>query len=198
MNIGEWAKKYGLVAAVNAGMYQADGISNVGYMRNFNHVNNGHLNKYQAVLAFNPVDGSPPEVQIIDRQCQDFGSLKDKYSTLVQNIRMISCRQVNVWASQEEMWSIASLGIDTSGNVLFIFSESPYTVHDFIDILLGLPLSIHNAMYLEGGTEAALYLSTGSFTLEKSGSGMLGAPSPAGNPSTRLLPNIIGVVKKRP
>jgi len=33
-------KKYNLVAAINAGMYQQDGLTNVGYMKNYSHLNN--------------------------------------------------------------------------------------------------------------------------------------------------------------
>lgn len=191
-----WCKEHQLIGAVNAGMFQTDLISNVGFMKNFDHLNNAHLNKYNSVLAFNRVDSTVPEVQIIDRVCQDFESLQYKYQTLVQNIRMISCEQENVWEQQAEKWSIVALGMDRSGNVLFIFSRSPYTVHDFINILLELPLSLHNAMYLEGGPEASLYFSHGDVEVDLNGNFETGFSENADIDINWPLPNVIGFVKK--
>ena len=196
LTVREWCEKHQLVAAFNAGMYQKDGVTSVGYMKNFKHINNGRLNRNNALLAFNPVDAGVPEIQIIDRECQDFEKLKGKYHTLVQSIRMVSCEQHNVWNPQTTAWSTLAIGMDKSGQVLLIFSRQPYSVHDFIEILLALPISLYNAMYLEGGPQASLYLSTKNITLEKSGSW-------EGNPDSYNpiqvswpIPNVIGIVKK--
>ncbi len=193
----KWCQKYNLVSAINAGMYQTDGVSNVGYMKNFSHLNNPRIStRYKAVLAFNPADVTVPEVQIIDLTCQDFDRLKDKYQTLIQGIRMVSCRQENVWEKQDKMWSIAACGIDKSGKGLFIFTETPYSVHDFINILLSLPISLYNAMYLEGGPYATLYLSAKEVEFEKIGTYEVGLSEP-GSPKISLpVPNVIGIARK--
>ena len=196
MTVKKWCQKHSLLSAINAGMYQEDGIRNVGYMKNFSHINNPRINPaYKAVLAFNPIEPTLPEIQIIDLQCQDFGRLRDKYQTLVQNIRMISCYQENVWRKQDKRWSIAVFGIDKSGNALFIFTESHYSGYDFANLLLSLPISIHNVMYLEGGQEASLYFSANDIEFER-----IGFPaSPYENdtlPVARSIPNVIGIVKK--
>ncbi len=187
----EWCLKQNLISAINAGMYQEDGLKSVGYMKNFSHVNNPRLSsRHKAVLAFNRTDGTVPEIQIVDLQCQAFEELKPKYQTFVQSIRMVSCLQENVWTKQDQMWSLAVLGMDKNGNVLFIFSEAPSPVYDFINDLLSLPLSLYNAMYLEGGTEASLYLSSNGIELDR-----------VGNNNSRLsvvraIPNVIGITKK--
>ncbi len=196
MTVKKWCQKHSLLSAINAGMYQEDGIKNVGYMKNFSHINNPRLNPaYKAVLAFNPIEPTLPEIQIIDLQCQDFGRLRDKYQTLVQNIRMISCHQENVWSKQDKRWSMAVFGMDKKGNALFLFTESHYSGHDFANLLLSLPISIHNAMYLEGGQEASLYFSANEVEFER-----MGRPaSPYENdtlPVARSIPNVIGIVKK--
>ncbi len=73
MTAKKCCQNHNLISAINAGMYQADGIKNVGYMKNFNHMNNPRLNtRYKALLAFNPVEATLPEIQIIDMKCQDF------------------------------------------------------------------------------------------------------------------------------
>ena len=193
----EWCRKYNLLCAINAGMYQEDGLTNVGYMKNFLHSNNPRLNStYKAVLAFNRTDVSVPEIQIVDLKCQDFERLKLKYQTLVQNIRMISCSQENVWTQQDKRWSLAALGIEKGGNALLFFSESPHSGHDFINMLLSLPVPIFNAMYLEGGPEAGLYLSAKELELEKVGIPWSGLAENSFRLSAQPIPNVIGITKK--
>jgi uncharacterized protein YigE (DUF2233 family) len=196
MTLKEWSEKHGLVAAFNAGMYQEDGITSVGYMKNLRHVNNGRLNKNKAVLAFNPVDAYVPSVQIIDRECQDFEGLKGKYRTLIQSIRMVSCEQQNVWSPQAAAWSTLAIGMDRGGKVLVIFCRHPYSVHDLIEILLSLPLSLYNAMYLEGGPQASLFLSARLVTLEKHGAWEGGSNSHGAFEVSWPIPNVLGIVKK--
>ena len=137
------------------------------------------------------------EIQIVDLKCQEFEKLKSKYQTFVQNIRMISCHQENVWAKQDKRWSLASLGADREGNILFIFSEAPYPVHDINHLLLSLPLSIYNAMYLEGGPWASLYLSAAGVEFEKVGLYGIGLDESAVRPGAHAIPNVIGIVKKK-
>ncbi len=194
--VREWCQKFSLVAAVNSGMYQEDGITSVGYMRNFAHVNNPRLGRDRTVLAFNPTAPDVPEIQIIDRDCQDFNSLRRKYSTFVQSIRMISCGQQNVWNQQAGKWSTVAVGMDGRGNVLFMFGRSPSSVHDFIDVLLSLPLSLTGAMYLEGGPEASLYLNTGTATLERYGTWEANFQNDNSLQIPLPIPNVIGIVKK--
>ncbi len=190
----EWALKYQMLAAVNAGMFQENGLTSVGFMKNFGHVNNPRLSKANTILAFNPVGENLPDIQLIDRECQDFNDLRQKYQSFVQSIRMISCSQQNVWGRQDSKWSTLAVGMDFQGNILFLFSRTPLSVHDFIDILLSLPLSLKSAMYLEGGPQASLYLSTSRMTLERYGvwggleKNSLQFPLP--------VPNVIGITKK--
>lgn len=187
-SITEWAKSFGLVAAINAGMYHKDGMTSVGYMKNRQHVNNSRLNNYKDLLAFDPVDSNLPLIQIIDRECQDFDKLKPKYRSIFQGIRMISCKGENVWKQQADKWNTAAVGIDKEGNALFIFGETPSSVHDLIEALLALPISIQNAMYLEGGAPASFYLSQNGVEVELHGQG---GPNLAAS-----IPNVLGIVKK--
>jgi uncharacterized protein YigE (DUF2233 family) len=191
----EWSEKHHLLMAVNAGMFQEDGLTSVGYMRNFKHVNNARLSKANSILAFNPVEEEIPEIQLIDRECQDFNTLRQKYHSFVQSIRMISCDQQNVWAQQDAKWSTLAVGMDTDGNILFLFSRTPHSVHDLIEILLSLPLSLKTAMYLEGGPQASLYLSTPKMTLERNGV-WEGLEDSGPFQFSLPIPNVIGVVKK--
>jgi len=192
----EWAKKYNLIAVINAGMFLPS-MKNVGYMKNFDHVDNPRINrKYNAFLAFNPKDSSLPEIQIIDKEYQDFDYLKDKYNTVIQNPRIMDIKQRGTWGKSKKKWSIASLAMDKDGNVLLIHSRSPYSVHEFTNILLSLPLNIYNAMYLEGGPEATLYLKADSLELERVGSYETGFNENNLNNEEWPIPNVIGIIKK--
>jgi len=192
----EWAKSRNLLAVVNAGMYQLDHKTNVGYMKNYEFINNKNLNNYNSVLAFNRKNSSIPEIQIIDLKCQNWEELKDKYHSLSQGIRMIDCNQNNRWAQNDKKWSMVVIGIDKQGNALFLFTRSPYSVHDFINILLDLPLDIYNAMYLEGGPEASFYLNYDGLLVKRFGSYESGFYEHNGNNTYWEIPNVIGIIKK--
>lgn len=194
--VREWCQKFDLVAAVNSGMYQEDGITSVGYMRNFSHINNPRLGKDRTILAFNPATSDVPEIQIIDRECQDFNVLRRKYLTFVQSIRMISCDQQNVWNQQAAKWSTLAIGTDEGGKVLLMFGRSPSSVHDFIEVILSLPLSLTSAMYLEGGPQASLYLKTGNTTLERYGTWEANFKDDDSLQIPLPIPNVIGIVRK--
>jgi hypothetical protein len=197
MTARKWCEKFNLITAVNAGMYQQDGFTNVGLMKNYSHINNPKLNNlYKAVLAFNPLEPKIPEIQIIDLKCQDYMNIGPKYQTLIQNIRMISCRQENVWAKTNQLWGMAVFGIDKSGNALLIFTEVPYSGHDFSNALLSLPLSIFNALYLEGGFEASLFFSWNGVELERVGIHETGLHEDSPRAVPRPIPNVIGITKK--
>jgi hypothetical protein len=107
---------------------------------------------------------------------------------------MISCDRQNVWTRQDSKWSILALGMDTEGNILLLFSRTPNTVHDFIEILMSLPLSLKSAMYLEGGPQASLYLSTPKMTLQRDGA--WGSLEENSLQFSLPIPNVIGICKK--
>jgi len=190
-----WCERHGLVAAINASMYQTDYRRSVSLMRTREHVNNGHLSKDKAVLAFDRRDDDVPRVQIIDRECQDFDAVSRHYGTLVQSIRMLSCDGRNVWKQQPQRWSTAAIGVDRHGSVLFVHARSPYTTHDLIEILKRLPLGLRSAMYVEGGPEAQLYVAAGG--REFLGSFETGFHESDDRRVALPIPNIVGVARKR-
>jgi len=193
----EWCRKYGLVAAINASMFQADLKASVSLMRTTNHVNNPKLSKDMAVLAFDRNSSDVPHVKIIDRQCEDFNIWKTKYKTLIQSIRMISCKGKNVWAQQPQKWSTAAIAIDGDDRVLFIHVGSPYSTHDLIDILKKLPLDIARAMYVEGGPQAQLYLKAGTHEHEFVGSYKIDIEENMNALFSRPIPNVVGIFPRK-
>ena len=192
-----WAEKFDLVAATNAGMFATDLITSVGYLNSNGHLNNPKINSsHKCMFACQPLDSAVVPAKIIDLTCNDFRSHEDKYHSFLQSIRMISCNGKNVWQPQDDRWSIAALGMDSDGQLLFLYSGFPRSVHEFIEILLNLPLNIGTTMYLEGGIQAGLYISSGGITMDLPGENrseiLLNNDSQTGRP----LPNVIGIRRK--
>jgi uncharacterized protein YigE (DUF2233 family) len=192
----KWAEDKNQIAVINAGMYMQDFATNVGFMKNFDFTNNGRLNKDNTIAAFNRKNDSVPEFQIIDRTCQNWDQLKDQYNSYTQSMRMVDCNQKNKWGQQSKKWSMVVIGKDKEGNALFIFTRSPYSVHDFINILLNSSLEVYNLMYLEGGPEASFYMNHNETKVEKMGSYETGFNENDDNAVFWSLPNAIGISKK--
>lgn len=90
LTVKQWTEKHGLVAAINAGMYQTDEKSNVGYMQNFAHKNNPLVNgKYLSVAAFNAKDASLASFMLFDMEQKKIPEIEKNYNTVVQNLRLI-------------------------------------------------------------------------------------------------------------
>jgi len=193
----DWVSRHGLVAAINASMYQQDYRRSVSLMRTREHVNNPRLSKDRTVLAFDPLVPDVPPVKLIDRECEDLDEWSERYGTLVQSIRMVSCDGRNVWAPQPRRWSTAAIGTDDDGRVLFLHVRSPYSTHDLIEILLELPIGLERAMYVEGGPEAQLYVAAGGEEREFVGSFETAFNEDDGNDQAWPVPNVIGVARRQ-
>lgn len=194
----DWCRKFDLLCAINASMYGKDGLTPVAYMKRGDRLVNSRMTADKAVIAFDRTSTNVPLVQIIDLQYQDFEGLRNSYGTLVQNIRVVSTKGENVWQKQQRIWSMSVLGMDRKGNVLFIFTRSPYPVHDFADILRALPLDLLNAAYLDGGPPASLYVGTRGFEADLFGSYETGVREDDDAVIPWRIPNVIGVAKKSP
>ena len=122
----EWCKTERLAVAINAGMFQGDGRSNVG------------------------------------------------------------------WAQTAKRWSEAAIGVDSHGR-----PRTAYTMHDFNDMLLRMPLDIAGAMHVEGGPEASLSIHTNGFDLDLAGSYETGFLENDSNDRQWPIPNVLGVIREK-
>jgi hypothetical protein len=193
-SIKEWVIGNGLVAGINASMYQKNNLTSVSYMKTRDHINSTWVSKDRTFLAFDPKDKALPSAKIFDRDCEDFEEVRKQYRSLIQSIRMVSCDGKNVWSPQEKKWSTAAIGMDSKGRILFIHARSPYTTHDFINILLTLPIDLKRAMYVEGGKDAQLYINTGRDEFEFLGNYTTAVDGAQGNTIAWPVPNVVGIV----
>jgi hypothetical protein len=190
-----WAERVGASAAINASMYQEDYRTSVSLMRSRDHVNQRRVSKDRAVLAFDPVASGVPHVRMIDRDCDALETAGQAYATLVQSIRMISCHRKNVWAPSERRFSTAAIGVDGKGRVLFVHARAAWPVHDLVNALLALPIDLRQAMYVEGGPEAQLFVRGGGQSHEWVGA-FERLPS-AQNREAWPVPNVIAAVRRK-
>ncbi|QPJ64225.1 MAG: phosphodiester glycosidase family protein [Candidatus Nitrohelix vancouverensis] len=189
----DWARKHHLTATINASMYQANLKTSVSLMRTGEHVNSNWLSKDRSVFAFDPVGDSLPKAQIIDRDCQNLGALREQYGTLIQSIRMVSCKGKNVWKPQDKVWSATAIGTDKQGRTLFIHVQTPFSMYDFINMLLELPIDLERAMYTEGGPQAQLYVNSSGRDMEWLGKYVIGGGGVGENQFGWPIPNVVGI-----
>jgi Phosphodiester glycosidase len=192
----DWARSQKLSAVINAGMFAGDYKTHLGYMVSSAHVNNSLQNAYQSVAAFAPRDSqSLPRFRIFDLDAPGvhFQDILKNYSSALQNLRLIKHPGSNQWSQQSRKWSEAALGEDDAGRILFIYSRSPFSMHDLNAELLSAGIGIVAAQHLEGGPEAQLYLHVGDFELELFGSYETSFRENDSNPAAWPIPNILGV-----
>lgn len=188
----QWAERHELAVVINAAMFEPSGRSTF-FMVDGAVANNPTLRADKDVLAFGAVASGTPPVAIIDRGCDDFAVERKKYTTFVQSIRMLSCDGRNVWSQSTRIWSHAAIGVDSSGRVLLIHARSPWSTHDFIDIVRALPLDLARLQYAEGGPEASLAVKVGPHEHSLVGSYETGFFESDANTRAWSLPSVIGV-----
>ncbi|MFT3916452.1 MAG: phosphodiester glycosidase family protein [Anaeromyxobacteraceae bacterium] len=188
-----WAYRAGASAAINAAMYQEDHRTSVSLMRTREHVNQRRVSKDKAFLAFDPVVSGVAPARILDLECDPLGPAGEAYGALVQSIRLVSCHRRNVWAPSDRRTSAAAIGVDGAGRLLFVHARTPWPVHELVNRLLALPIDLRQAMYVEGGPEAQLFVRGGQREVELTGTW-------ESAPDVRLegwpVPNVIVAVRR--
>ena len=195
----DWCRVAGLAVAINAGMFQDDGLSNVGHLVDGDHVNSSRwASKYHSVLAFGPRDPKLPSAIMVDLDEDGSREKLRAYKTVIQNLRLIKAADGhgrNVWQEQNRRWSEAAIALDDHSRVLFLFSRSAVSMAEFNRRILDLPLGIERAMHVEGGPEASLSIHVGGIDTDYFGSFETGFMENDGNHRPWPIPNVLGVAK---
>jgi hypothetical protein len=137
---------------INLNMFTQSNLPN-GYTKVDGEIIQPEFNKYNLFLVWNDI-----EFKILDRREESIEAIHS-YPNVSQNIRMIkSTGKRNRWQVDEKMWSVSTIGITRDGKVLLIKSRKPYTMHDFIDVILSndSKLNIDKMAYCEGGPESSI------------------------------------------
>ncbi len=193
----EWAESQQFVAAFNPSMFRPDGTSTA-LMRDKSRSVRTDVTADRDMLVFDPSDGSSPAFAIADNACDNFDTVLGQYSGAIQSIRMFSCDGRNVWSQQPKMWSHAVVAVDGSGRLLLLHARSPYSTHDFVDLVINLPIDVQRMQYAEGGPEASLAVRTPAGSGTWFGSYETSFYESDSNEREWPLPNILGIVRRVP
>jgi hypothetical protein len=189
----QWCEEFGLVVVMNAGMYDVDAKTHVGYMRTPLSVNNKRWNKtYESVLLLDGTSATFPSARILDRS-ELTDTLMQSFGSVIQNLRLIKHPGINVWQQQPKVWSEAAIAEDRSGNILFLFLQKPASMHHFNENILRAGLGIVRAMHAEGGSEASLSICSEVKKIHLSGSIETGIREGSENMVQMAIPNVVGV-----
>jgi hypothetical protein len=154
----DWCREHRLVAAINAGMYMADGLTHVGYLACDGRPLNPHPNHYLSAASFRPRREDRPRFRIFDLDETPLEGVTEDYLCVVQNLRLVKRPGEPRWYRRDRAWRETALGEDGAGRALLIACGTPLTMPDLIGLLLALPLDLRAAQHLEGGAEAQLYI----------------------------------------
>jgi hypothetical protein len=166
-------------------------------MHDGDHVNSKTRNHYLSAAAFGPKREGLPPFRIFDLDVDSLETIKKDYASVIQNLRLIKRPGENRWSKQDRKWSEAALGEDSAGRVLFIYSRTAFSMHEFNEILVQLPIGLQCAQHLEGGPEAQLYVKSGDVEIEVVGSFETGFFDNDTNLHAWPIPNVIGISRKK-
>jgi hypothetical protein len=178
-------------------------------MRTRGHVNNAHAgSRLGAFFVSQPEGRGLPSVDILERDGAGWENRLNRYRQAAQNYRLIDGRGRILWPEGGQAHSVAAVGKDAQGRILFILGQRPLPAAAFARALLRFPLGLGPVMYTEGGAQAGLFVreTGGEASLTRPGAssypgengvihvwkGRLDIFQTRGNPEAPL-PNIIGV-----
>ena len=168
------------ILVFNAGMFDLDYKTSMGYMKNSGKVLNSrnHPN-YESIIAFNPIIDNIPEFYIYDTDEVSLDTIINQYDSVIENLRLIKRPGINRWPKQDKRWSEIAIGQDIHNNIIIIYCSSILSMFELNEILLSLPIELQVAQHLEGNTLAQLYLNTGTYEIN--------------HDNNLYVPNLIGV-----
>lgn len=191
----DYADKFGYNIVINAGMYDLRTFyKSAGLLINdLDFTNNPLLKKgYNLIICANPKKKDLPNFDIIDLTKEPFSSIKHKYNSFAQGLRMIDDEGKPMsWNKNPMSCSQLIVAKDNNGMIYFVFTRSPYTHNFMINFMVGMGLK--NAIYMEGGPQTSLFVDINNYRIEKLGSYASKTYAKNNNFEYWPLPNIIGI-----
>jgi len=185
-----WSLDYGLVAAINASMYLPN-LRSTGWMIDEGIVNNPAINpSFGGVLAFDPLDAAAPPWRFTSPDCEDsiLVSLPRAYTSVVQNYRLLDCDGESIGWKDPKRYSVAAIGLDRRGWLVFLHSGDPCRTTDFGRWISDPVFDLVAAHFVEGGPDASLFVRWSGGELE-----ILGRYQGTGPGRARSVPNVLGL-----
>ncbi len=197
MTAEEWAHKHDMVLVANAGMYEEDGRTPVGYARSHGRrVGRPWRKDWGAALVAGPKRRGHPAVALLDVACDGpLPAAAEGYAHVLQGMRLLTCRGENTFRPGGRRAVRLATGVDGEGRLLFVFHRTPVTTYDFVENVRAAGLDARRLMYLEGGSEASLFVRGEAGAVQEGGLGLkvLGRWTGLPNGGLPVIPNILGL-----
>jgi hypothetical protein len=197
--LDRWVREEGLVAGINAAMYEPDGRA-TGFMIHED-VEESPLDdlRFGGFFSFDrhaSVTPTPPVLEMFGRDCPgfDLAAIRARYGTVISNYRLLDCDGHAIAWVDPDRYSAAALGMDREGRLVLVHSRTPYRMRELAEMLADSALGLRQMVFVEGGPEATLIVEAGSLHVREVGLRRDLPPGLEGDDSTLWsLPNIVGI-----
>ncbi len=179
-DIAAWQQRTGALAVFNAGQYYPD-YSYMGLLVSGGQVISARRHPtFQAALVAGP-RARGPRARVLDLAREPLGRDSLPWAEVAQSF-MLFDRDGGVRVRQsDQVAARTAVAEDHAGRLVVVTSEGGYTLWDFARVLRSLPLGLAQAMAMDGGLEAEMVVSAGSFRYASYGQweeGRTAAPAP--------------------
>ncbi len=173
-NAGEWLRRSGALAVINAGQYMPDGTY-IGLLIQDGRVR-GHLaGQPEGLFLADPEDTSLPLARVLDLRYSAFDPEHSPYRQAAQSIMLLDrFGQIRVRRSAKVAHRSA-VAEDDHGRILFMVTEGGHTLWELASFLKTTGLGLREVMCMDGGQEAQMVVQVGGFHYHQYG-GPTGSP----------------------
>ncbi len=197
--LDRWVREQGLVAGINAAMYEPDGRATSYMVQDDVEASPLDDARFGGFFAFDPHPGvtpAPAAMEMIGRDCPgfDLAGLRARYRTVVSNYRLLDCDGHAISWVDANRYSAAAMGMDREGRLVLMHSRTPYRMRELAEMLASPALGLRQMVFVEGGPEATLIVEEGALHVREVGLRRDLPPGIEGDDSTLWsLPNIVGI-----
>ena len=162
LDIVEWQRRSGALAVFNAGQYYRD-LSYMGLLAGGGRLfsQRGHPT-YRAALVAGPRGGGRG-ARVLDLSQERLVPDSLAWREVAQSFMLFDRAGTVRVRRSDQVANRTAVAEDRQGRIVVLTSEGGYTLSDFARLLQGLPLDLALAMAMDGGREAELVVSAGSF-----------------------------------
>ena len=193
--LDRWVRERGLVAAINAAMYEPDGrASGLCVRRGVEESPDDPL--FGGFYVLDPIAPASPSITLMGRDCAGFDlpTLRAAWGSIVATYRLLDCEGHPIAWVDPDRYSAAAIGMDRTGRLVMVHSRTPYRMSELAQMLASAPLDFTQLFFVEGGPEATLIVESGELHVREVG---LRRDLPDGvepdHDSLYSLPNVLGV-----
>jgi hypothetical protein len=158
----EWQRRLGALAVFNAGQYYPD-LSYMGLLVSGGVVVSKRVHPgFHAALVAAPTQGRPA-ARVLDLENQSLDGALGEWREIAQSFMLFDERGRLRVRKTDLVANRTVVAQDRRGRLVVATSEGAYTLWEFAELLRRAPLGLALAMSMDGGQEAELCVSAGSF-----------------------------------